>query len=242
MDEELPLHVTEFATALADRLPGRWQPGPATTLIAQDAASNRIWDSGPLAYTAFEAAYVQRCVLTSPHGLQLYVMPRPHRPVQYLVLPMLPAGTSHEHVQGLADAPRGIAVPAYPARAAAAVQRRFLIDYRLAAMPAWRRASPGRLLVEIRFDAEARPRITCTYGRALIHLLAYGGFLLDPATGECHLPQDLPPEQAARQLHRSVARLESLDFTVAVRPPHSPARTADRSVPPRAERHPGRRR
>ncbi|MEU9396546.1 hypothetical protein AB0D86_41925 [Streptomyces sp. NPDC048324] len=237
------MHVTEFAPALADRLPGRWQPGPATTLIAQDAASNRIWDSGPLAYTAFEAADVQRCVLTSPHGLQLYVMPRPHGPDQYLVLPMLPAGTSHEHVQGLKDAPRGIAVPTHPARAAAAVRRRFLIDYRLTAMPAWRRASPGHLLVEVRFDAEARPRITCTYGRALIHLLAYGGFLLDPATGECHLPQDLPPEQAARQLHRSVARLESLDFTVAVLPPHSAARTADRSVPsPRADRPPNRRR
>ncbi|MET9812392.1 hypothetical protein [Streptomyces sp. NPDC006355] len=221
------MHVTEFATALADRLPGRWRPGPATTLIAQDAASNRIWDSGPLAYTAFEAADVQRCVLTSPHGLQLYVMPRPHRTDQYLVLPMLPAGTSHEHVHGLKDAPRGIAVPAHPARAAAAVRRRFLIDYRLAAMLAWRRASPGRLRVEIRFDAEARPRIRTTYVRALIELLALDGFLLDPATGDCHLPDTLTDEQASRQLITSLERVRRLGFNVSVRssvPPGTPSR------------------
>ena len=42
VNEEPTLPVTEFATALADRLPGRWQAGPATTLIAQDAASNEF--------------------------------------------------------------------------------------------------------------------------------------------------------------------------------------------------------
>ncbi|MDX3523280.1 hypothetical protein [Streptomyces scabiei] len=237
---ESPWHIAEFAAALADHLPGRWQPDPTPTPIAEDPASDRIWDSGPLPYASFEARGVERIVLTSPHGFQLV---RPHRANQYLVLPMLPAGTSHEHVQGLEDAPRGIAVTAHPARAATAVRRRFLLGYRLTAMPAWRRASPGRLRVEVRFDAEALPRLTCIYGLPLVQLLAFGGFLLDPGTGERHLPSNVSPDQAERQLHRSVGRLRSLGLVVAVRPAAGPARTDERSVKsPPMDRSPGRHR
>ncbi|MEU9189221.1 hypothetical protein AB0D14_32695 [Streptomyces sp. NPDC048484] len=237
--EELPLPLPEFAAALAEHLPGRWLPDPTTTLIADDPASNRIWDSGPLPYAAFETGDVRRAVLTSPHGLQLYVMPRPHRPEQYLVLPMLPAGTGHQHVTGL-RAPRGIAVPADPVRAAAAVRRRFLVDYRHRSLPAWQRATPARLHMEVRFGADVLPRITCTYGRALAHLLTHGGFLLDPATGECHLPKDVSVEQGVRQFHRSVGRLESLGFTVGIHRPIRPARTPERFLPPSANRPQGR--
>ncbi|MFB8128680.1 hypothetical protein [Streptomyces mirabilis] len=49
------MHITEFTRALADRLPG-WQPDQTTVPIATDPASDRIWDSGPLPYAAFETA------------------------------------------------------------------------------------------------------------------------------------------------------------------------------------------
>ncbi|MGW7423616.1 hypothetical protein ACWGJB_26870 [Streptomyces sp. NPDC054813] len=223
---ESPSPVAGFAAALAEHLPGRWQAGPATTLVAQEASNDRIWHSGPLAYAALNAADVQRCVLTSPYGLQLYVLPRPHRSGQFLVLPMLPAGCHQEHVKGL-PSPRGIAVPADPVRAASAVRRRMLLEYRFASLPALRAASVGHLQVQVTFDAERRPRIRTTYVRALIELLARDGFLLDPATGDCHLPDSLPDEQISRQLIKSLERLRHLDFNVSVRssvPPGSPSR------------------
>jgi hypothetical protein len=145
-------------------------------------------------------------VLTQHWGLQLYVMPRPHRPDEYLVLPMLPANTSHQHVQGL-RAPRGIAVPAAPVRAAARLHRRLLEDYRFTSPKAIRRSSPGHLQVHVAFDAQRRPRIRTGYIGAYSELLARGGFLLDPATGECHLPDTLTPDQTRRQLIKSLQRL-----------------------------------
>ncbi|MCZ0997568.1 hypothetical protein O1M63_04520 [Streptomyces mirabilis] len=140
------MHITEFTRALADLLPG-WQPDPTAVPIATDPASDRIWDSGPLPYAAFETDNIQRSVLTHHWGLQLYVMPRPHRLGEYLALPMLPANTSHQHVTGL-RAPRGIAVPADPVRAAARLHRRLLTDYRLRPTPI-RRSSPGHLQVHV---------------------------------------------------------------------------------------------
>ncbi|NGO42895.1 hypothetical protein [Streptomyces ureilyticus] len=208
------MHITEFTHALADRLPG-WQPSPTAVAIADDPASNRIWDSGPLPYAAFSTDNVQRSVLTHHWGLQLYVMPRPHRPDQYLVLPMLPANTSHQHVQGL-RAPRGIAVPADPVRAAPRLHRRLLAGYRFASPAPIRRSSPGHLQVHVTFDAQRRPRIRTGYIGAFLELLAHGAFLLDPATGECHLPDTLTAEQTRRQLIRSLQRLRHRDFHITV--------------------------
>ncbi|MFD4555974.1 hypothetical protein ACFWP5_16915 [Streptomyces sp. NPDC058469] len=219
------MHVSEFTRALADRLPG-WQPDPMAVPIATDPASGRIWDSGPLPYAAFETDSVSRSVLTHHGGLQLYVMPRPHRPEQYLVLPMLPANTRHQHVQGL-KAPRGIAVPADPVRAAARLHRRLLTDYRLAAPAPIRRSSPGHLQIHVALDHHRRPRISTGYISVFRELLAHGGFLLDPATGECHLPDTLTPEQTRRQLIISLHRLRLKGFHITI-----PATGGPRSYPP----------
>ncbi|ULR48470.1 hypothetical protein [Streptomyces deccanensis] len=231
------MHITEFAYALADRLPG-WQPSPTSVPLADDPASNRIWDSGPLPYAAFSTDDVHRCVLTHHWGLQLYVMPRPHRPNEYLVLPMLPGNTSHQHAQGL-RAPRGITVPADPARAAAQVRRRLLLAYRFASAIAIRRSSPGKLQVHVAFDAQRRPRIRAGYIGVFNELLAHGGFLLDPATGECHLADTLTPEETRRQLVQGLQRLRYRDFHVTVHFPDGP-----RSHPPlpRADPRMGHRR
>ncbi|MEU9734494.1 hypothetical protein [Streptomyces sp. NPDC048002] len=227
------MHVTEFTRALADRLPG-WRHDPTAVPIANDPASARIWDSGPLPYAAFETDSVQRSVLTHHWGLQLYVMPRPHRPGEYLALTMLPANTSHQHVTGL-RAPRGIAVPADPVRAAARLRHRLLTDYRLSAPTPIRRSSPGHLQVHIVLDEHRRPRIRTGYVAAVIELLAHGGFRLDPATGECHLPDSLTDREARRRLTISVHRLRLQGFHITIPSPDGP-----RTYPPHAPTAPRR--
>ncbi|MFK0113895.1 hypothetical protein [Streptomyces sp. NPDC091217] len=207
------MRVTEFTRALTERLPG-WQPSPSTVLIADDPAGARIWDSGPMPYTAYEAG-ARRTVITHHWGLQLYVMPRPHRQGQYLVLPMLPANTGHQHVHGI-RAPRGIAVPDDPVRAAAALHRRLLLGYRLAAPTVIRRSSPGHMQVHVAFDDQQRPRIRSGYPGANAELLAHGGFLLDPATGECHLPETLSPDEVRRHLITNLQRLRHQYFRITV--------------------------
>ncbi|MCW8379807.1 hypothetical protein [Streptomyces justiciae] len=231
--EEPALHITEFTRALADRLPG-WQPSPTAVPIATDPASDRIWDSGPLPYAAFETDNIQRSVLTHHWGLQLYVMPRPHRTGEYLALPMLPANTSHQHVTGL-RAPRGIAVPADPVRAAARLHRRLLTDYRLSAPTPIRRSSLGHLQVHVTLDERRRPRIRTGYLGAVSELLARGGFQLDPATGECHLPDSLTDTAARRQLTISVHRLRLKGFHITIPSPDGP-----RTYPPHAPAAPRR--
>ncbi|MFD3580886.1 hypothetical protein [Streptomyces sp. NPDC058683] len=230
------MNITEFTHALAERLPG-WQPSTSAVPMAGDQAGGRMWDSGPLPYTAYEAG-AQRTVLTHHWGLQLYVMPRPHRPGQYLVLPMLPANTSHRHVQGI-RAPRGIAVPDDPVRAAAALHRRLLLAYRLAAPTPIRRSSPGHLQVHVTLDAHQRPRIRSGYLGANAELLAHGGFLLDPVTGECHLPDDLSPEQIRSHLIISLQRLRHQNFHITL---HSSDGTRTHPPLPRTATYRGQRR
>jgi hypothetical protein len=205
--------VTGFAAALASHLPGRWQAGPPAALTAPEAGTPRIWHSGPLSPTALDTDAVQRCVLTSPHGLQLYVMPRPRRPKQFLVLPMLPAGCEAQHVRHL-TAPPGIAVPADPVPAAATVHRRLLTLYRFDAMAAQRAASPRLMQVQVTVGS-GRPRVRTTSTRALYLLLGRDGFQLDPATGDCLLPDTLPPLRAARQLRVSLTVLRGLGYHIA---------------------------
>ncbi|MBZ3916721.1 hypothetical protein [Streptomyces acidiscabies] len=218
-----PMPVSDFTRDLARHLPGGWQPDPTPALTGTDAAGARIWDSGPLPYTAFETAATPRSILTSGHGLQLYVMPRPHRHGQYLVLPMLPPGTGHRHVQGI-TAPRGIAVPADPARATAAVRRRLLDDHRAASLAALGRSSPGRLQIHVDTDARQRPRIRTGHVNVLRELLDHGA-RIDPVTGDCHVPDTGSPGQAQRRLAISLHRLRRRGYHVIV---HTPIGTISR--------------
>jgi hypothetical protein len=211
--KEHAIHVTEFAAALADRLPSRWLADTDNIAVATDPARPRIWDRGPLSVSDLLTGQGRRCVLTSPHGLQLYVTPRPGRPHRLVVAPMLPAATSPIHVRGLPP-PRAVSVRDDPARAAATVRRRLLHDYRMKALSAWRQASTGPLRVEVRLDAGGRPAWNAPYLRALLHLLGEEDYLLDPVTGLCHLPDEVSREQAARMVRESGARLAEIGFHV----------------------------
>ncbi|HET6858211.1 MAG TPA: hypothetical protein VFH94_14115, partial [Streptomyces sp.] len=136
------LDLTGFVQALGARLPGRWRADAHATPRAEDPASDRIWDSGPLAYIAFRPDPAYRSVLTSVGGAQLYVTEHPTHRDQFVVAPLLPAGTGHRHTVGV-TAPRGITVPADPVRAGAAVHRRQLFDFRVASMMVQSRAGGG---------------------------------------------------------------------------------------------------
>lgn len=116
---------------------------------------------------------------------------------------------------------------------------RLLTDYRLASATPIRRSSPGHFQVHVALDAQQRPRIRTGYIPVFIELLARGGFLLDPATGECHLPDTLTPEQTRRQLIQSLQRLRHRDFHITVHSLDGP-----RSHPPLPPGNPrqGRRR
>ncbi|MET8577327.1 hypothetical protein [Streptomyces sp. NPDC005012] len=205
--------VTHFATGLAARLPGRWQADPATAVVRTDPARHRIWHPGPIPTAALATADVQRSVLTSPHGLQLYVMPRPGRPRTYVVAPMLPAGTSLLHTQDI-DSPAGITVPADPVRAAASVRRRMLPDYRFKVMPAWRQAATGRLRVQLLLDPDHQPAWNAPYAHAVRLLLTEEGHRLDPGTGWCY-----PPADDVDRLDRAVELLSSHGYRISLAGP-----------------------
>lgn len=202
-----------FAAGLADRLRGGWLAEASTTPMATDPARRRIWNTGPLSVPDLQADRAHRCVLTSPHGLQLYVTLRPSHPHRFVIAPMLPAATNSVHVRGL-PAPRAVSVRADPARAAATIQRRLLHDYRMKALAAWRQASTGPLRVDVRVDADRRPAWNAPYPRALLHLLGEEGYLLDPATGLCHLPTGVSREQATQLVRESSVRLADIGFYV----------------------------
>jgi hypothetical protein len=202
--------VTHFATGLAARLPGRWQVDPVTAVVRTDPARHRIWHPGPIPTAALETADVQRRVLTSPHGLQLYVMPRPGRPRTYVVAPMLPAGTRPVHAQDITG-PLGITVPDDATRAAVCVRRRLLPDYRFKAMPAWRQAATGHLRVQLVLDDHGHPAWHAPYAQAARLLIAIEGHRLDPATGLCY-----PPTGDVDRLARAVDLLGAHGYRVCV--------------------------
>ncbi|WP_434595845.1 hypothetical protein [Streptomyces sp. A5-4] len=208
----MPHHnLTAFVHAVGTRLPGRWQAEAHPTSLAEDPASDRIWNSGPLAYTAHRSSPTHRSVLTSASGIQLYVTEHPSRKSQFVVAPMLPAGTKHDHTAGVA-APKAVTVPADPVRAAALVRRRQLFDYRVASMMAQSRAGAGpHLPVDITLGTDGRPRVTTVYARALYELLGREGFLLDPASGKCYLPETV--EDPIPRTRQAAQRLADIGFS-----------------------------
>ncbi|MEW1616022.1 MULTISPECIES: hypothetical protein [unclassified Streptomyces] len=155
---------------------------------------------------------------TSLAGHQLYVTPRPGHGDQFVVAPLLPTGTDHAHTDGV-PAPRGIAVPADPVKSAALIRRRLLFNFRLAAMKVQSNASSGPgMPVTITLDPNGRPDVLVANARGLYELLGREGFLLDPATGRCLLPESVrEPSDVGWRTNRAVRKLERLGFSVTTR-------------------------
>ncbi|MER5813807.1 hypothetical protein [Streptomyces californicus] len=157
-------------------------------------------------------------VITSLAGLQLYITPRPGRGGQFVIAPLLPAGTEHAHTDDV-SAPRGIAVSADPVKAAAHVRRSLLRDFRFASMKAQSNTSSGPgIPVTITLDPNGRPEVKVANARALFELLGREEFVLDPATGRCRLPGTIRnPSVIGWRTNRAVQKLERLGFIVTIR-------------------------
>ncbi|MEC3996137.1 hypothetical protein VSR01_22520 [Actinacidiphila sp. DG2A-62] len=121
--------LREFSNGLAARLPGSWN-----AVVVEDFHDHplrkdvlgRLWDDGHVAWAVGDFVHERAALLAGPGETILLAVRRPLRPGQFLIAPLAPPGAaaSGRH----AFAPAGIAVPADPARAAAAVQQRLLLN------------------------------------------------------------------------------------------------------------------
>ncbi|MEU6312303.1 hypothetical protein [Streptomyces sp. NPDC047014] len=240
--------LQEFSSGLAPRLSSGWTPSVQITPHWWSRAYHRLWEhEGSVLWRALHEDHLDsghryaRAFLTHDHGLQLHVVQRPYRTHQFLIGALLPAGIVEYDTT---PRPSAIAVPADPARAAAAVRRRFLPYYRVAASATSRstRFQQAQKVV-IGRSAEGLPLADVLSPRAVRALLREDGrWRLDPATGLCTA---IASPQAPEDLVQDAAeRLRGLSFEVLVSDQHpldpffrTPPRAAPGPVvapPPRA--------
>ncbi|MFG2232722.1 hypothetical protein ACGFNX_22395 [Streptomyces sp. NPDC048723] len=207
--------MTGFADRLATGLGPGWTAVGRWTPSGRDPAEGRVWDmaGGSLHRTLESFPHGHRAVLTHPHGLQLYVLPRTPDLGSFVVSAVLPAGV-FEH--GGVQPPPAIGVMGEPVRAAADVRRRLLRPYRTAAMVVARttRFREHDKIVIGRGD-DGQPLLNTvapTAVRALLH--SDGRWVLDPATGLCRLRHaERHPETVIQQ---AVLRLHVHRFDIVV--------------------------
>ncbi|MFF5491338.1 hypothetical protein [Streptomyces virginiae] len=177
-----------FTAELAPRLGLAWSHRVLPTPYRWSHADDRLWEmeEGVLWRALHQDGDHQRAraFLTHAHGLQLYVVQRPHRPGEFLVGALLPAGVFEYDTT---PHPQAVSVPSDPVRAAAAVRRRLLPYYRLAST---RVASGTRFKqaqrIVIGRSADGRPIADGLMPRAALALLHEDGrWHLDPGTGLC---------------------------------------------------------
>ncbi|MDF3291885.1 hypothetical protein [Streptomyces silvisoli] len=121
--------LPEFATALADRLPGTWMTVAEyfTERFQQHQATERLWAAGHLDWAVREFVHDETALLIGPGDELLLVFDRPLRRDQFLVGAVAPPGVDGN--LRLTSAPDGVAVSRDPARAASTVSRRLLPRY-----------------------------------------------------------------------------------------------------------------
>lgn len=124
--------LSDFASALAGRLPGCWTSEYQRHARYEDQfpRAEQLWDNGLVAYIVSEYVLTHDAVLHGPDRQRLYVTDRPRYPHQFVVAPLEPDedGVKPHHFVGVEE-PNGITVSNDPARAAAHVARRVLPRY-----------------------------------------------------------------------------------------------------------------
>lgn len=132
-------NLSDFADALAARLPGTWtsEYQRHARYTDQFPRTEQLWDVGHVNYLVGQYVLRHDAVLHGPDSKRLYITDRPHHPHQFVVAPLTPDGdrVKPHHFDGVEE-PNGIAVSNDPARAAAQVSRRLLprYDHALAAV------------------------------------------------------------------------------------------------------------
>lgn len=133
LDRGSSAHLSDFAVAVAARLPGLWRAEHHIYPEYRDqfAHTEQVWDLGLVDGVVSEFVLDHAATLHGPDKQRLYIIDRPMRRHQFLVAPLEPEGYQPHHF-GRVREPDGIAVPGDPARAAAALTRRLLPRYHLA--------------------------------------------------------------------------------------------------------------
>lgn len=186
-----------FTAELAPRLGTAWSHRVLPTPYRWSHADERFWDmeEGVL-WRALrdDGDHLRaRAVLTHAHGLQLYIVQRPHQSGEFLVGALLPAGVFEYDAT---EHPRAVAVPSDPARAASEVRRRLLPYYRIAAVrvASGTRFKQAERVIIGRSDS-GRPIADAVMPRAVRALLHEDGrWHLDPGTGLCMTAANSPFE------------------------------------------------
>ncbi|WP_198358322.1 hypothetical protein [Streptomyces fildesensis] len=124
--------LSDFAGALAARLPGSWTSDYQRHERYEDQfpRAEQLWDNGHIHYIVSEYVLAHDAILHGPERQRLYVTDRPRYRHQFVVAPLEPDedGVKAHHFDGVEE-PNGIAVSHDPVRAAAHVARRVLPRY-----------------------------------------------------------------------------------------------------------------
>ncbi|MDT0382321.1 hypothetical protein RM572_26535 [Streptomyces sp. DSM 42041] len=246
--------LTDFADAVAARLPGGpWRAEHHTYAQYRDQFEHtgQVWDHGLTDGVVADCVIPRAAILHGPVWQRLYIIDRPRHQDQFLVAALEPEGFK-PHQMDRIKTPDGIAVPADPVRAAAALSRRFLHRYHLALAalqlyalkqpePPHRphAAEPDKRLMLVFYPDGAVGAPESTVPREVHDLLYIQGFQNSPHQAAFLLPAAYSDAQRAELLLTVVQHLTAQGIGVDFRRAEAgPAPTAPRPspalVPPRA--------
>ncbi|KPI02862.1 hypothetical protein OK074_5012 [Actinobacteria bacterium OK074] len=235
--------LSDFAAAVADRLPGSWSCAyhPHREDADQPQPGDRLWTPGPVLRSMPDWATRRHAVLTRADGPRLYIAERPwHRP-EFVVAALQPdhLGYRSHHDAGV-DGPRGITVGTDPARAASDIGRRLLPRYTGATrqLTRWARRY---LMFDLTPDAAARMHIAFTWQddgdlhARPDHLVAASllrgyGFAYDRDAGAFRLPGILTVSLKTQAIHLTMTELGRRGIGVGVSHASAPAEPAPKPV------------
>ncbi|WP_042366779.1 hypothetical protein [Streptacidiphilus neutrinimicus] len=128
--------LTTFGADLATRLDGDWTSRAVDT--TERSINNRlleaVWDEALAHWALMDFVQRDAAILHGLNGERVLLL---HRPLarrgrhELIAVGLKPPGAAEDSFDGI-DEPHGVAIPADPARAAAAVSRRLLPRYRVA--------------------------------------------------------------------------------------------------------------
>lgn len=224
--QALRADLREFSNGLAARLPGSWN-----AVVVEDFHDHplrkdvlgRLWEDGHVAWAVGDFVHERAALLAGPGETILLAVRRPLRPGQFLIAPLAPLGVaaSGRH----AFAPAGIAVPADPARAAAAVQQRLLRG------PDGLTAVSGLAAPAVLASRGTVPEQRLAADQSLRHTVGFAATAAPAKDQDPHTPAQSSPDAAglfvvvqdgtlhftvpARDLDDAYARISDLESTQA---------------------------
>ncbi|MFF9785093.1 hypothetical protein [Streptomyces nigrescens] len=241
-----------FAAALAERLPGTWTANYAQHTSDADQFDRGwyIWDfQGVVERARLTCVLGHDAILTGPDATRLYVIERPRYPQQFLAAAIMPSGIPDYYLAAV-EAPRGIAVPSDPTRAAHQIARRLLPRYEesvewarcIQASPPVRPLVPPTVSAHVSMLWHRNGVLTASapdqHAAAALYL---GGFQYGPSEKTFFLDGS-DGEHQARCINDAGRQLAARGITVSVRNAPAPPPSTALPKPSTARAHTAQRR